>query len=348
MKAYFVIPGDIGQPTGGYGYDRKVLEHAGAAGLELVHVAIPGGFPFPDDAVLRETARRLEALPADAVLLIDGLAYGAMPADMLQALPHRLVELCHHPLALEPGIDATERARLHAGERAAMAMARRVIVTGPQTAGIVARDFGVSPERIAIALPGTDPAKRAGGSGGMPHRLLAVGSIIPRKGYDVLVRALADIADLDWTLDIVGSQLHAPDTVVEVQNLIQALRLADRIALRGALDSGALEQAYAKADLFVMATHYEGYGMVIAEAMARGLPIVTTDGGAVVDTFDARAGFLVPDGMIQELAKAIREMLATPGNLKHFSQGSWTAGQMLPRWSDTATAIAATLREVAR
>ena len=347
MKAFFVIPGAVDQPTGGYGYDRKILAHARAGGIDLGHVEIPGGYPFPDNAVLRETSRRLADLPADGVLLIDGLAYGAMPAQLLGALPQRLVELCHHPLALEPGTDPETQAQLRTSERAAMALARRVIVTGPQTAAIVAADFGVAPQRIAVAVPGTDRAERATGSGGATRKLLAVGSVIPRKGYDVLVRALAEVADLDWTLDIVGSLLHAPATVVEVQNLIQDLGLARRTTLRGALGSAALEQAYVKADLFVMATHYEGYGMVIAEAMARGLPIVTTNGGAVADTFDTRAGLLVPHGQSQALAKAIREMLTTHGILKHFSDGSWASGQELPSWDDTVSVIAATLREVA-
>lgn len=348
MRAYFVIPGDIDQPTGGYGYDRKVLEHAGNAGLDLVPVAIPGGYPFPREDTLRETGRILAALPARAVLLIDGLAFGALPGAMLRALPQRLVELCHHPLALEPGLDAATQARLHASERQAMALARRIIVTGPRTAGIVASDFGVNPKHVTVALPGTDRAARAAGSGEAVPRLLAVGSVIPRKGYDVLVRAMAEVADLNWRLDIVGSHLHAPDTVVEVQNLIQAHGLEDRITLCGALRFDALEQAYAKADLFVMATHYEGYGMALAEAMARGLPIVTTDGGALADTFDARAGFLVPHGQSQALAKAIREMLVKHENLRIFSEGSWAAGQELPGWDRTAAIIAKTLGEAAR
>ena len=339
----FVIPGDLTLPTGGYGYDRKVLAHAGAAGLALVHCPIPGGYPFPDPATLRATAAAVAALPEDAVLLIDGLAYGAMPVDLIAGFGRPVIELCHHPLAVEPGRDAATAARLHACERDAMALARAVIVTGPDTARLVAREFGVPAGRITVALPGTDRAARAVGSGEATPRIIAVGSVIPRKAYDVLVRAMAEIADLDWHLSIIGATAHAPDTVAEVQALIQALHLENRIHLAGPLDEAALDAAYHRADLFVMASLYEGYGMVIAEAMARGLPIVTTTGGALGETMADEAGLKVPPGSIQDLAKAIREMLASPSLRSAFSDGSWRSGQRLPGWDQTARIIADTI-----
>ena len=336
----FVIPGDLALPTGGYGYDRQVLAHAAEAGMDLRHVALPGGFPFPSSEVLAASAHIIAATPPEAVLLIDGLAYGAMPAGMIRDFGRPVVELCHHPLALEPGHDAATVAMFTASERAAMAQAAHVIVTGAHTAGIVARDFGVPQAQITVALPGTERARRASGSGRAVPHLIAVGSVIPRKAYDVLVKAMARVADLPWTLDIIGATVHAPQTVVEVQNLIQELHLEDRIRLTGAMDASALDQAYDSADLFVMSSLYEGYGMVIAEAMARGLPIVASTGGAAGDTMEDRAGLKVPPGEVEALAKAIHRMLANPSDRKVFSDGSWAAGQDLPTWLETARTIA--------
>lgn len=343
----FVIPGDLSLPTGGYGYDRQVLARAAARGVAMVHVPIPGGYPFPDADVLSESARRIAATPCDAVLLIDGLAYGVMPEAMIRAFVRPVVNLCHHPLALEPGLTTAEAARLAASERAAMALARHIVVTGPHTAGIVAREFGVPPAHISVALPGTERAPRAKGSGETAPRLIAVGSVIPRKAYDVLVKAMSQLRHLPWTLEIVGALTHAPDTVIEVQNLIQDLQLTDRIRLRGPLSPIDLDAAYDRADLFVMSSLFEGYGMVIAEAMARGLPIVATTGGAAADTLDDRAGLKVPPNSIQALAEAIQEMLSTPGKRRAFSDGSWAAGQTLPTWDTTLDTILDAIRTAA-
>ena len=142
-RCHFVIPGDIGQPTGGYGYDRQVLAHAAAAGLDLVHLPIPGGYPEPDESALRATREAIAATARGDILLIDGLAYGAMPDALIRAFGRPIVELCHHPLALEPGIAPADADRYRASETAAMALAAGVIVTGRATARIVAQDFGV-------------------------------------------------------------------------------------------------------------------------------------------------------------------------------------------------------------
>ena len=340
----FVIPGDLALPTGGYGYDRQVLARAAARGCDMRHVAIPGGYPFPDDTVLAASAAAIAQTPPDALLLIDGLAYGAMPVDFIRSFNRPIVELCHHPLALEPGVDAAVTARLATSERAAMALAAAVIVTGRHTAGIVARDFDVAPEKISVALPGTEPAPRARGSGGPTPRLIAVGSVIPRKAYDVLVTALSHLRHLPWTLEIAGALTHAPDTVIQVQNLIQELQLENRIHLLGPLAPDELDAAFDRADLFVMSSLFEGYGMVIAEAMARGLPIVATTGGAAADTLDDRAGLKVPPNSIQALAEAIQDMLSTDGKRKTFSDGSWLAGQSLPTWDLTLDTILDALR----
>lgn len=344
-RAVFVIPGDLDLPTGGYGYDRQVLAHAAAAGLELTHCAIPGGYPFPDTATLAETARRIAATPAGCVLLIDGLAYGAMPVEMIAGFGRPIVNLCHHPLALEPGLDAATAARLHASERAAMAFARHIIVTGKETADTLVRDFGVARAAITVALPGTIRAPRAAGSGRAAPHLIAVGSIIPRKAYDVLLSAMATLGDLPWTLDIIGSTTLSPTTVAEVETLIQALHLMDRVRLTGAMTANDLAQAYHSADLFVMSSLYEGYGMVLAEAMVRGLPIVASTGGAAADTLAPEAGIKVPPGLSQPLAEAIRTMLVTPSARRIFSDGSWRAGQRLPTWETTANSIAAAIKE---
>ncbi|MCA0424872.1 MAG: glycosyltransferase family 4 protein [Proteobacteria bacterium] len=345
MSGHFLIPGDITLPTGGYGYDRQVLAAAARLGAPLSYVALPDGFPNPDDAALAETARIVASLPARTVLLIDGLAYGAMPEALIRGFDRPVVELCHHPLAVEPGLDPQTARRFAEGERAAMALARHIIVTGRNTADEVARDFGVPRSQISVALPGTERAARAVGSGQVVPRLIAVGSVIPRKGYDILVAAMERLRGLDWTLDIIGATSHAPETVAALTRKIAAAGLEERIRLAGPMTAAALDAAYASADLFVMSSLYEGYGMVIAEAMARGLPIVGTTGGAAAETLDDRAGLKVPPGDALALAAAIGTMLTDITFRARCADGSWLAGQALPSWDDTARQIIAILKE---
>ncbi|HUF87038.1 MAG TPA: glycosyltransferase family 4 protein, partial [Thermohalobaculum sp.] len=298
-EAAFAVPGDLATPTGGYAYARRLMAEAAGAGLALTRVALPAGFPSPSLAELAETGRRLHTLPAGDPILIDGLALGVLPAELLRALPGPAVGLCHHPLALETGVTAAQAGRLHASERAALASCVRVIASSETTARTLAGDFGVPAAKLSVAPPGTDAAPRARGSGGQKMAsgvaLLAVGSLTPRKGHDVLIAALAGLMGLDWRLSIVGpadrDAAHARALAAQVEEA----GLAGRVAFAGALSPGAVARAYDRADLFVLASRHEGFGMAYTEAMARGLATVGCDAGAVREATRGAAR-LVPPG----------------------------------------------------
>lgn len=344
--AAFVIPGDINLPTGGYAYDRYVLAYLPAHGVRIGHVELPGSFPAPSSADLEVSRQRLAALPAYTVLLIDGLAYGAMPADLVASIVQPIVALVHHPLCLEAGISAPRAVELKALETAALALARRVIVTSPLTARTLVADFAVPADRITVAEPGTEPAARSLGSGQPRLGILAVGSIVPRKGYDILVAALAKLAHLDWSLTIAGPIDRSPPTVDALRRQIADVGLEGRTTLLGPLSAEALDQLYRSADVFVLASHYEGYGMVLAEAMARGLTIVTTTGGAAADTVPDGAALKVPPGDTDALASALQQALLQPALRRDLGDAAWNAGRKLPRWPDTAARIAKVLKEI--
>ncbi len=340
----FVIPGDIDLPTGGYAYDRRVLALLGAHGVETRHVALPGSFPAPTEDDLAETRRILYALPRDAVLLFDGLAYGAMPEAILRPLPQPIVALCHHPLALEAGLDAGRAKALYQSEMTALSLARHVVVTSAATGRTLARDFAVASTNVTVAEPGTQRATRATGTGN-PLQLLAVGSIVPRKAYDVLASALALLpANLDWHLTIVGAiRDHGARTALDVA--LSSIP-ASRIAILGAVDDAALARLYAAADVFVMPSLYEGFGMVLTEAMARGLPIVCTTGGAAADTAPNTAAIKVPPGDTPALAKALTQVIGDASLRLRMANAAWTHAQTLATWDDTARIIASVLKKV--
>jgi len=218
------------------------------------------------------------------------------------------------------------------------------VVTSPLTARILVSDYDVPESRITVAVPGTDPAARARG-GGEPASILAVGAVSPRKAYGVLVEAMAALKSLPWRLRILGATDRAPEEAGRVIASIRAHDLDGRIALEGAQPDEVLADAYGTADIFVMPSLFEGYGMVLAEAMARGLPIVCTTGGAAAETVPDSAALKVPPGDAAALAHALLRLIDDKGLRATLSDASFAAGRQLPTWEDTARVVAGVLRE---
>lgn len=343
-EVLFAIPGDLATPTGGYRYARCIIDELAKLGWNVRLLALPGDFPAPSAASLRTTAQLLEATPDDALILFDGLAYGALPADVLDDAPRRYVALVHHPLALETGLAPERAAALAVMERETLARAMRVVATSRPTADLLMRDFGVPGSRLSIAEPGTEAAPRAHGGSSTP-RLLSVGSITPRKGFDTLVAALREIGGLDWTCRIAGSMDRDLDCTARLKDDIARAGLSERIALLGTLAEEQLAAEYDAASLFVLPSHFEGYGMVFAEAIARGLPIVACDGGAVTTTVPADVGVFVAPGDAPALAGKLRWLLANPAEIAQRADAAWRHAEKLPRWHETARKIADALEQ---
>jgi glycosyltransferase involved in cell wall biosynthesis len=344
--AVFAVPGDIATPTGGYAYDRRIIAELGGLGWRAEVLGLGEGFPFPSGDT-RATARaRLAALPGPHPIVVDGLAFGALPeaAEALRA-SHRLIALVHHPLALETGLSATDRAALARSERSALACARHVIATSTMSARLLAADYGVAPDRLSVVEPGTDrvapwPRDHTG-----EVVLLAVGAVIPRKGYDVLVAALAKLAHLRWRLVIAGDGGRSPETFRKLEAEIAELGLADRVTLLGAVSAEQLASLYQRCDLFALPSRFEGYGMVFAEAIAYGLPVVGTTAGAIPETVPDAAAVLVPPDDLEALAAALRRLIEDPAERKRLSAAARAA--RFPSWREQAVAFARLLESVA-
>lgn len=340
MSIAFAIPGDLSLPTGGYAYDRRLLAEWARMGIAARHIALPGSFPAPTEADLDSTRELLS--DAGGPLLVDGLAFGAFPEAFATALPRPLIALVHHPLALEAGLPSERAAQLRASETAALRHTDAVVVTSPATETLLVAEFGVPAAKITVAEPGTDPAPRATGSApGQPLSLLTVGAIIPRKGYDVLVAALADLADRDWHLTVVGALDRAPETAADLRKQVTETGLSDRITLAGAVPDADLAKAYASADLFVMPSLFEGYGMVLTEALARGQPILCTTGGAAAETAPDDAALKVPPGDVAALRQGLRVLIEDGAARRARADAAWRAAETLPRWHNTAARVAA-------
>ena len=344
---HLLLPGDPTTATGGYIYDRRICEGLRSLGWNVHVHSLDSNFPLADAPALDHARSVLAGIPSGAVVLLDGLALGGMP-ELVEAEAERLrlVGLVHHPLADETGLDPAAAAQLATAERRALAGVRRVIVTSPSTASALA-GYGVSADRVDVVLPGTDSAPLAAGSGGPGLRLLCVASFTPRKGHALLLDALSTLTDRPWTLVCAGSLQQDPATAAAVRQRLQAPALAGRITLLGELDPVALEQLYHDADLFVLATYHEGYGMVLAEALARGLPVLSTRVGAVPDTVPADAGMLVPPGDLQALTAALAALMDQPETLAQLAAGARAARGQFPTWQDASQRMAQVLSAIA-
>ena len=338
-RVVLAFPGDLDTRTGGYLYDRRIALELEARGWSVERLSLPAGFPFPMAADLATTRDRLAVVPAGTTVLIDGLALGAMP-DLAAELASRLdmVALVHHPLCLETGLSPAGAEALEHSERVALASARSVIVTSPRTAATVTDLLGVPESRITVAIPGTDPAPPAAGSADGLVRMLCVGTVTPRKGQELLVQALAGLGG-QWELTIGGSLDRHPAAAARLAAAIARAGVGDRIRLAGELDHDQLAAHYAAADLFVSASLYEGYGMALTEALARGLPIVAVAGGAVADTVPAAAGLMVPPGDVGGLRDALQRCIHDRAVLARLRGGAMAARPHLPAWGDTAASI---------
>jgi glycosyltransferase involved in cell wall biosynthesis len=343
----FCIPGDITLPTGGYRYDREVLARLASHGVAAQHVMLEGHWPHPSAQDIAIATAQLKAIDAKSILLIDGLALGAMPPDIITALPHRVVALVHHPLGLEAGMPPERASFLMENEKAMLAHIRSIIVTSDATRAILRNEFAVNSGRISVAEPGTDRLGRATGTG-EPLQVLAVGAVSPRKAFDLLVDALARITDLNWRLTIAGSLMLAPQETDKLRSVIAKHNLAGRITLTGMLDDVQLADCYARADVFAMSSLFEGYGMALAEAMARGLPIVTSSGGAAAQTVPNAAALKVPPGDLPALTSALRQIMTDTPLRKRMADAAWAAGALLPTWDDTTREIADVVRDAAK
>ncbi len=345
-RLHFIVSGDLETLTGGYLYDARIVEGLRQQGWEVQVHNLATSFPNPDEHALAQAAAHFNAIPDAAWVIIDGLALGGMPQLVKEhARRLRLIALIHHPLALETGLAIKEQKRLYYNEQDALAAVVRVIVTSPNTARALA-DYHVPEQRIGVVPPGTDPVPLAVGSASETPVLLCVATVTPRKGHVVLVDALSQLRNRPWRLLCVGSLTRSPATVATLKARIADHQLDSCIALLGEAEGKTLDRYYQGADLFVLPSYYEGYGMALAEALARGLPIVSTTAGAIPDTVPADAAMLVPPGDTARLTEALRQVLDNSQLRRQLAIAARKARNQLPNWTVASQQFAEQLRWV--
>jgi glycosyltransferase involved in cell wall biosynthesis len=254
-----------------------------------------------------------------------------------------LIALVHHPLAVESGISPAQAESLHASEQAALAAARHIVVTSAATAQQLSSHYAVPAECMTVVRPGSDPVRPAPRRADNTIRLLSVGAVVPRKGYDVLIAALSTLPDLQWSLTIAGDCTRNPKAAAQLKADIESHGLGKRIMVLGAVSAERLGELYAQADIFALASRFEGYGMAYAEAIAHGLPIIGTNAGAIPGTVPSDAGLLVAPDDVPAIASALRRVIGDMDERQRLAAAARRAAGQLPTWPESARVFAGVL-----
>lgn len=331
---------DYARLTGGFVYNTHLMRELGACGWDVTRLDLPAGFPRPDAMARTRTAELLAVIPANTLIIADQICLSPIAAVVArEAARLQLVMIFHHPIAMEEGLPPDERARFIEAEREALAACRLVIASSYATAATLSAEYGVPESQIVVAIPGMErPVVAAAPVAGVP-RLLSVGAIIPRKGYHVLIEALAGLTHLPWTLSIVGDLERAPSYVAALREMIRDSGLGDRVRLEGGLSEVDLEAQWRSVDVFVAASLHEGYGMAVAEAIARGVPVITTGAGAVGGWLDPSAALIVPERDPEALRQALVRVLAEPSLRAELREAALHAASRFPSWADAAEVV---------
>jgi glycosyltransferase involved in cell wall biosynthesis len=342
---------DPERPSGGNTYDRRACAGLAALGWAVHGHELPGAWPCPGAAGHTALARVVARIPDGAVALLDGLVASAAPAELA---PHarrlRQVVLVHMPLGHRPPAGTARAVR--ARERAVLAGAAAIVTTSAWTRSRLGGLYGLPRARIHVAEPGVDPARPASGRAA-GDALLCVAALTPDKGHDVLIDALATAADLSWRCACIGSLGRDPAFADEVRRRARERGVGERVRFAGTRTGAELDREYAAADLLVLPSHAETYGMVVTEALARGLPVIASDVGGVAEALgrgagDTRPGLLVQAGDPVALAAALRSWLADAGLRLRLRRAALERRASLPGWPATAAALAGVLAGAAR
>ena len=348
---HVVVPDGIddpARPSGGNTYDRQVCHELGSMGWSVHEHPVPGFWTWPDAASFAALDDIVHGIPDDAVVLLDGLIASTAPDVLVpQARRLRLVVLVHMPLGHRPVDDGAV-----VRERAVLSAGAAVITTSAWTRRRLLELYSLPADRVHVAEPGVEPAELATGSetGGA---LLCVAAVRYDKGHDVLLGALETISDVAWRCVCVGSLDRDPSFVSSLRGRVLAAGLGERVQLTGARTGAALDRAYSAADLMVLPSRAETYGMVVTEALARGLPVIAADVGGVGEALGSGAdgslpGVLVPPEDPAALAAALRTWLGDAELRARLRRAARERRESLFGWSRTALTIAHVLAGAAR
>ena len=338
---------DPARPSGGNTFDRRVSRGLAAAGWAVYVHAVPGSWPRPDAPSYAALADAVGRIPDGAVVLLDGLVASAAPEVLVpEAGRLRLVALVHMPLGQATDDSVREQ------EGAVLSAAASVVTTSAWARRILLELYSLPGDRVHVAEPGADAADLAPGTE-TDGALLSVAAVIPGKGHDVLLDALAMLAGLRWHCLCVGSLERDPGFAAGLRRRVLEGGMDGRVRFSGPQTGADLARSYGGADVLVLPSRAETYGIVVTEALARGLPVVATEVGGVPEALGhgadgTRPGLLVPPDDPAALRDALRAWLEQADLRRRLRRAARERRASLSSWSTTTSVVADVLVGAAR
>lgn len=327
MKLRLVVPVDVDSPTGGNVYDLAVARTLRGGGHDVDVVR-----SRPDQ--LSEVLRR----PWSGSTLVDGLLACPAPGEVAGTGVGVLV---HMPRAWEAGLSPDQVREADERERQALQAASVVVATSQWSAAYLRQRHGLG--RVAVAPPGVDAAPVVTGSD--PLQIVYVAALLPNKEQLTVVEALSGLHDLPWRLRLAGSWDRHPAYAHAVRGSVGRRGLAERVEMVGEV---CREDAWAGADLGLLVSRAEAFGMVVAEALARGIPAVVSDGGAAealgVTPDGRRPGLVVPPGDVDALTSALHRWLNDARHRADLRERALARRLTLDGWDTTSGRVLDALR----
>ena len=344
-----LVPGNIQHNSGGNVYNASLMDGLSQLGISVAIEPVDGEWPVAATEDRRRLAGLLGPGPAgpgtdsggasDAgtVTIVDGLVASGAPEALEEAAAaggQRPWILLHMPLLDHPELEIRS-----------LRAAAGVICTSSSVAAEITRRHGAT--HVHVALPGTEPAEPAAGSD--PRHLISVAALLPNKDQLTLLRALALVKDLPWTAALVGSGEADPEYAGAVRAAWKELRLEDRVRLAGEVTGQALEKEWHAADLSLLVSKVEAFGMAVTESLAHGLPVVVRSGTGAVEALSLGAvggdetalpgAVVVLDSDPAPLAAVLRAWLASAELQATWRRAALAGRERLPGWDATARGV---------
>lgn len=342
MHLDFFIPGDLNTLTGGYIYDKKIVEGLKRIGHHVAVHLIPGNFPFPTDDDLVFCQKEVDAIPKGNVIILDSLIFGAIPEILSKARAHHpIVAIIHLPISHQE--NHTDQNAVAEREFRALLLANRIVVTSPFSKNLLITS-GIHADIIDVIIPGVEVLLTKNSYSRMPFRLLTIANYTSNKGYLLLIEALREISHLHWVLHCYGNKhfdLHYAESLLD---LIVSYDLQNRIFLHDAISGSDLSQAYATSDILIHPSGFETYGMVLSEALAHGIPVMASDGGAIPDTVPSSMGVFFKAGDQASFGITIQQLLEDPGLYHQLCSNVFGYRSKMQLWEITVSDFEKSLR----
>jgi glycosyltransferase involved in cell wall biosynthesis len=317
MNLHFLIPGDINTLTGGYVYDKIIINGLRNLGYGITVHQLGGDFPFPSAENLEHCKRILDSIPNRELVFIDSLAFGPMHMLLKDYQgKNPILPIIHLPLSQNPNYNEESKKLLAEQERRAFDYANSVVAVSWFTKQLIV-GYGVNPDNVWVITPGVFRVPRKTEYPGLPENILCVGSFLPGKGQLVLVHALADMQQYAWSLSMYGIPEFDTDYVQSIKKTIDEAGLAKRVLMHKQVSGDELNAAYLRTDLFILPSLFENFSMALNDALIHGIPVITTTAGGIPFSVPKSMGLFISPGSQGELKQAIKELLTNSSLYKH-------------------------------